>query len=292
MREELPVNRKNISIIIPACNEENGLTLILPRLMELYGDTEIIVVNDCSTDNTKAICMQYNVKVIDSPYKMGNGAAVKAGVREATGDSLVFMDADGQHQPDDIKILLEKMDEGFDMVVGARERGSHHNVYRLFANSFYNFLASWITSHTILDLTSGFRVVNAIKFKEFLHLLPNGFSYPTTITMAFFRAAFSICYVKVNVKERIGSSHIRPFRDGIRFLLIIFKIGTLYSPLKFFAPISLIIFMTGLSYYVYTFINQRQFTNMSALLFTTSILVFFIGIVSEQLTMLSYKDKQ
>ncbi len=288
----MPVSPDRISIIIPACNEEGGLRRILPGLVELYREAEIIVVNDGSSDDTEQICRQHQVKIINRPFRMGNGAAVKTGARAATGDILVFMDADGQHRPEDIRLLLEEFDKGFDMVVGARSgRNQHASLPRMGANRFYNLLASWITSHPVADLTSGFRAVRAVQFREFLHLLPNGFSYPTTITMAFFRAGYSVAYVPVSVRERIGNSHIRPLRDGMRFLLIIFKIGTLYTPLKFFAPISFVIFSTGLAYYLYTFITQGRLTNMSVLLFTTAILVFFIGIVSEQLTMLFYRDK-
>ena len=207
---------------------------------------------------------------------MGNGAAIKTGARVATGDTLVFMDADGQHQPNDIQNLLSGMDAGYDMVVGCRENKAQANILRLVVNKFYNYLASWITSRSIKDLTSGFRAVNAKRFKEFLHLLPNGFSYPTTITMAFFRTGYSVAYVPVDVQPRIGTSHIRPLKDGVGFLLIIFKIGTLYSPLKFYVPISFLVFMTGISYYIYTFFTQSRFTNMSALLLTTSLLIFFI----------------
>lgn len=285
------MNNKNVSIIIPACNEEHGLELILPELLRLYHEAEIIVVNDGSDDNTETVCRRNNVKLINRPYRTGNGAAIKAGTREATGEILVFMDADGQHDPQDIGLLLAELDRGHDMAVGARKPDAHQNLFRLTANRFYNILASWITAHQIPDLTSGLRAVKAARFREFLHLLPNGFSYPTTITMAFFRAGYSVSYVSVNVHPKLGSSHIQPLRDGVRFLLIIFKIGTLYSPLKFFAPISLLLFMTGLSYYLYVYFTQGRFTNMSALLFTTSILVFFIGIVSEQLTMLFYRDK-
>lgn len=177
------------------------------------------------------------------------------------------------------------------MVIGSRAGNAHANIFRFGANRIYNMLASWITSHPIPDLTSGFRAVKADRFREFLHLLPNGFSYPTTITMAFFRSGYSVAYLPVDVQRRTGASHIRPLRDGLRFLLIIFKIGTLYSPLKFFVPISFMIFSTGLSWYLYVYFSQGRFTNMSALLFTTSILVFFIGIVSEQLTMLYYRGR-
>jgi len=284
-------DQKKLSIIIPACNEESGLKLILPGLKALYSNAEIIVVNDGSTDGTEAVCASHQVRVLNRPVQAGNGAAVKAGAREATGDILIFMDADGQHEPEDIRILLQQLENGYDMAVGSRQNSAHASFSRLSANKIYNQLASWITSQTIPDLTSGFRAVDAKKFREFLHLLPNGFSYPTTITMAFFRAGYSVAYAQVNVKSRVGKSHIQPLRDGLRFLLIIFKIGTLYSPLKFFAPISFLIFMTGLGYYLYIFVTQGRFTNMSALLFTTAILVFFIGIVSEQLTMLFYRDK-
>lgn len=281
-----------LSIIIPACDEAAGLSMILPTLTMLYPDAEVLVVNDGSTDNTEEICREHKATVINRPYRTGNGAAVKTGAREASGDVLVFMDADGQHNPADIASLLTELDKGHDMVIGSRSGQAHANIFRFGANSVYNLLASWITSRSIPDLTSGFRAVKADRFREFLHLLPNGFSYPTTITMAFFRSGYSVAYLPVDVKRRIGSSHIRPLRDGLRFLLIIFKIGTLYSPLKFFAPISFLIFMTGLAWYLYIYFMQGRFTNMSALLFTTSILVFFIGIVSEQLTMLYYRDKQ
>jgi glycosyltransferase involved in cell wall biosynthesis len=280
-----------ISIILPARNEAGSLASLLPDLISLYPKAEIIVVNDHSSDETEEICRKYHVKVINKPYQAGNGAAVKTGAREATGDVLVLMDADGQHRPEDVKKLLQEIDQGVDMVVAARENGAHASLFRMCANKIYNMLATWITAHRIPDLTSGFRAVRADRFREFLHLLPNGFSYPTTITMAFFRTGYSVSYIKADVQPRIGTSHIRPFRDGVRFLLIIFKIGTLYSPLKFFAPISFLIFMTGLSWYLFVYFTQGRFTNMSALLFTTSILVFFIGIVSEQLTMLYYRGK-
>jgi glycosyltransferase involved in cell wall biosynthesis len=266
--------------------------MLLPRLAQLYPDTEIIVVNDGSDDDTGEVCARYPVKLINRPYRSGNGAAIKTGARAAAGDILVFMDADGQHDPEQIALLLAEIRGGHDMAVGTRQAGAHPNVFRLMANGFYNRLASWITSHKIPDLTSGFRAVNAAKFREFMHLLPNGFSYPTTITMAFLRAGYTVSYIKVDVRKRLGNSHIQPVRDGVRFLLIIFKIGTLYSPLKFFAPISLVFFMTGLSWYLFVYFTEGRFTNMSALLFTTSVLIFFIGIVSEQLTMLYYRDRQ
>jgi glycosyltransferase involved in cell wall biosynthesis len=203
------------------------------------------------------------------------------------------MDGDGQHRPEDIPRLLAKLEEGYDMVVGARvSRKSQASLHRAAANGFYNRFATWMTNHEVPDLTSGFRVVKANLFKRFLYLLPNGFSYPTTITMAFFRSGYSVAYEPIEVDKRIGKSHIRLWRDGVRFLLIIFKIGTLFSPLKLFLPISLAFFATGFGYYAYTFLSSGRFTNMSALLFITSVLVFLIGLVSEQITALMYRDRE
>lgn len=278
------------SIVIPARNEAAGLRSILPRFRQLAGEAEIIVVDDGSTDDTATVCAEMNVKRLRHPYPMGNGAAVKTGARAARGKVIVFMDADGQHKPEDIQSLLDKFAEGYDMVVGARQSGSHAGTHRAVANDVFSRLASWMVMQNIEDLTSGFRVVRAARFRQFLYLLPNGFSYPTTITMSFFRAGYGVAYVPIHTPRRIGKSHIRPLRDGVRFLLIIIKIGTLYSPQKLFLPISAGFFLSGLAYYLYTFLSAGRFTNMSALLFISAILTFLIGIVSEQISALHYKD--
>jgi hypothetical protein len=199
------------------------------------------------------------------------------------------MDGDGQHDPADIARLVASVDKGFDMVVGARDWGGQAGVGRGLANGFYNWLASRMTGHVVADLTSGFRAVRADKFREFLHLLPNGFSYPTTSTMAFFRSAYAVAYVPIKAAQRVGKSHIRPLRDGIRFLLIIFKIATLYSPLKLFVPASVVFFLLGLGHYLYTFFTMHRLTNMSVLLFSASVIVFLIGLISEQITSLTYR---
>lgn len=279
----------SISLIIPAKNEAEGLRALLPRLMSFPHSSEILVVDDGSSDDTAAVCAEFEVTRIRHHYSLGNGAAIKTGARSAKGDVLVFMDADGQHQPDDIQLLLKRFNDGYDMVVGARQSGSHAGAHRAVANDIFSRLASWMVMQTVEDLTSGFRVVDAAKFRKFLYLLPNGFSYPTTITMSFFRAGFSVGYVPIHTPRRIGKSHIRPLRDGVRFLLIIIKIGTLYSPQKLFLPISGGFFLTGLGYYIYTYLVSARFTNMSALLFISSILTFLIGIVSEQISALHYK---
>lgn len=285
------MKQKLLSVIIPARNEAEGLRILLPSVLSLLPDAEIIIVNDGSDDDTLAVCAALPVRVLSHPYPKGNGAAIKSGARAATGEVLIFMDADGQHKPEDIPALLEKFKEGYDMVVGARQAGSHAGAHRAVANDVFSRFATWMIQQTVEDLTSGFRVVKANKFRRFLYLLPNGFSYPTTITMSFFRAGFNVAYLPIHTPRRAtGKSHIRPLRDGVRFLLIIIKIGTLYSPQKLFIPISAGFFWTGICYYLYTYLTTGRFTNMSALLFISAIFTFLIGIVSEQISALHYKD--
>lgn len=283
-------DQRSISVILPAKNEGESLKTLLPFMREQFLAAQILVVNDGSTDDTVSICQAAEVDIITHPYSKGNGAAVKSGARAAKGDILVFMDADGQHQCEDIHRLLARLSEGYDMVVGARNRNGQAGLHRATANGFYNRLASWMVGHKVEDLTSGFRAVRAGKFRKFLYLLPNGFSYPTTITMSFFRASYSVAYIPIHAPKRIGKSHIRLFKDGARFLLIIFKIGTLYSPLKLFAPVSAFFFLSGLGYYLYTYLTIHRFTNMSALLFISSVMVFLIGLISEQITALNFRD--
>jgi glycosyltransferase involved in cell wall biosynthesis len=278
-----------LSIILPAKNEAPALAVLLPQLRAAQPQAEIIVVDDGSTDDTRSICESHGVQRLSSPYPMGNGAAIKRGTRAASGDILVFMDGDGQHDPADVARLLDQLNRGYDMVVGARDWGSQAGVGRGVANTLYNWLATKMTGHPVLDLTSGFRAVRADKFREFLHLLPNGFSYPTTSTMAFFRSAYAVAYVPIKAAQRVGKSHIRPFKDGIRFLLIIFKIATLYSPLKLFAPASVVFFLLGCTNYAYTLYAYHRLTNMSTLLWSAAVIVFLIGLVSEQITGLMYR---
>jgi glycosyltransferase involved in cell wall biosynthesis len=280
----------SLSIVIPAKNEAKNLKGFLPRLLAVVANAEVIVVNDGSTDDTLAICEQHGVTVVTHPYSKGNGAAIKTGAKSEKGEVIVFLDGDGQHKSEDIPRLLEKLATGYDLVVGARGKQSQADSFRAIANGVYNWLSSAITGHKILDLTSGFRAVKADKFKEFLYLLPNGFSYPTTSTMAFFRAGYSVGYMPIQTGQRLGESHISLLKDGIRFLLIIFKVGTLYSPVKIFLPIAAVFFGTGVLNYIYTYTTQGTFTNMSAVLLMTAIIVFLIGLVSEQVTALMYKD--
>lgn len=279
-----------LSIILPAKNEAAGLSEILPRICRQHPEAEVIVVDDGSSDDTVQVCHAHGVRCLSSPYSMGNGAAIKRGARAASGRILVFMDADGQHHPEDIERLLARLQQGYDMVIGARDWNGQAGVGRGLANTFYNWLATRMTGHAVADLTSGFRVVRADRFRQFLYLLPNGFSYPTTSTMAFFRSAYGVAYEPIVVEQRTGTqSHIRPLRDGLRFLLIIFKIATLYSPLKLFAPASALFLLLGCLNYAYTFVHAGRLTNGSTLLWSAAVVVFLIGLVSEQITALMYR---
>ncbi len=285
---------EKLSVVLPAKNEAESIGELLVAIIQLLPGAQVLLVDDGSTDDTAAIASSMGATVLSHPYSKGNGAAIKTGARAATGEVLVFMDADGQHDPADIPQLLEMIERGHDMVVGARSASSQASVGRLAANKVYNRLASWMVGHKVKDLTSGFRAVRADKFREFLALLPNGFSYPTTSTMAFFRAGYSVSYVPIVAGKRKGSGHISLLKDGLKFLLIIFKIGSLYSPLKIFFPAAAGFFVIGLSYYFYTYSSMGRFTNMSALLFIAAIIVFLIGLVSEQITALLFmqgKDK-
>ena len=282
----------NFSIVIPAKNEEQGIVGLLKELRALYRGAEIIVVNDGSTDGTAKVALEAGCRVINHPYSKGNGAAIKSGARAASGDYLVFMDGDGQHSAADVERLLAKVEQGYDLVVGARSgKASQASVARWSANAFYNRFASWMVGRKIDDLTSGFRCVDRRKFLSFLYLLPNGFSYPTTSTMAFFRAGYSVGFVPISVSRRIGKSHIGLLKDGIRFLLIIFKVGTLYSPLKVYFPAAAFVTGLGLLNYALTVMQSGwRFTNMSTLLILAGMVMFLIGLLSEQLTNLQFKD--
>jgi glycosyltransferase involved in cell wall biosynthesis len=297
--QQLPLHRlpesrmpklHELSVVIPARNESRGLSQLLPELIAALPDAEIIVSDDGSSDGSVEMAASLGVGVVRRPYGSGNGSAIKAGARAATREWIVFMDGDGQHRAQDVMRLVARVGEGYEMVVGSRSSQGQASRHRGLANAFYNRLASWMVGHPVKDLTSGFRVVRRKKFKEFLHLLPNGFSYPTTATMAFFRAGYPVAYEPIDVQQRIKgtTSHVKIWRDGVRFLLIIFKIGTLYSPVRLFAPIAGLFFCTGLGYYLYTYLTAHRFTNMSVLLFSAAVIVFLIGLISEQITALMY----
>ena len=281
-------NSTALSIVIPAKNEAASIGDVVTTARSEFPKAEIIVVDDGSTDDTGELAKAAGATVVRHPESLGNGAAVKSGARASSGEVLAFMDGDGQHDARELGKLLAKLDEGYHMAVGARDSGSHASVGRLFANGVYNEIASRMSGRRILDLTSGFRVVRASMFKQFLYLLPNGFSYPTTITMAFLRSGYPVCFEPIKAAERTGKSHIRPIRDGIRFLVIIFKIATLYSPLKIFLPVSGVFFVAGLGNYLYTYLTAGRFTNMSMLVLSAAVIIFLIGLISEQITALTY----
>lgn len=275
-----------VSIIIPVFNEAEVLPELLEKVRALnLPQTEVIVVDDGSTDASAEAALNAGVSVVRHPYNIGNGAAVKSGIRAARGRLIVLIDGDGQHKPEDIpKLLKESAD--YHMVVGARAKGSKLRFHRYAANLVYNLLASYVTKFKIQDLTSGFRVLSRREALNFIDLLPNTFSYPTTLTLAFLRSGFTLKYVPIQTLYRSGTSKISLLTDGIRFLLIITKIATLFSPFRVFLPVSLLFFLAGASNYCYTYLTQRRFTNMSVFMFTTAVIVFMLGLISEQIALL------
>ena len=281
-----------ISVIIPAYREEKvigGVVEKVRRVMEATGKThEILVVDDGSDDETAAAARNAGANVISHPYNIGNGAAVKTGIRHAKGATLVMMDGDGQHNPEDIPQLLEKIDK-YDMVVGARTGESDSHLHRNLANKLYNLFASYICKRRIEDLTSGFRAVKAAVARQFVPLLPNTFSYPTTITMAIIRAGYSLAYVPIRANRRVGKSKIRLLADGSRFFLIIVKIATLFSPMRVFLPVSALMFLTGMGYGLFRVLFMGgRYGPTSAMLMTMAVVVFMVGLVSEQIAQLRY----
>ncbi|MFP3982431.1 MAG: glycosyltransferase family 2 protein [Desulfurivibrionaceae bacterium] len=276
-----------VSVVIPALNEGQVIGSTVARIRSLYPDYEIVVVDDGSTDNTVRSAEENGAKVVSHPYNIGNGAAVKTGIRSASGDLVVLMDGDGQHDPEDIPRLLAEA-EKYDLVIGARTGESQASIGRRLANWCYNKLASYVANFNIKDLTSGFRVFHRSIVLKYLSLFPNSFSYPTTSTLSFLRSGHTVGFVPIQAHKRVGKSKIKIIRDGYRFLLIIIRIATLFSPLKIFLPVSLIFFLLGLGYYGYTFITAHRFTNMSAMLFSMAVMVFLLGMVSEQITQSRY----
>jgi glycosyltransferase involved in cell wall biosynthesis len=282
-----------VSIILPAYNEAEVIGSVVRAVLAVARDDwEIIVVDDGSTDETVERASVDGVLVIRHPYNKGNGAAVKTGLRAATGDVVCLMDADGQHDPAQIPSLLEAL-ETYDLVIGAREdRGGTGGIFRRVGNAFYNRLATYLSTQKVLDLTSGFRAAWREKILEFLPLFPNGFSYPTTSTLAFIKAGYNVGYVPITASKRVGKSKIRLFKDGPKFVVIVLRIIVLFSPMRIFLPASILLFITGTVYGMYTVITETDVTDATVLLFTMSLVTFFIGLVSEQIALMRFERLQ
>jgi glycosyltransferase involved in cell wall biosynthesis len=275
-----------ISIIIPVFNEAGKLQEVLNNIQALrLANSEIIVIDDGSTDGSADAAMEGGANVVRHPYNIGNGAAIKSGIRAARGRLLVLMDGDGQHRPEDIPKLIAES-RNYHMVVGARAKGSKRRFHRYAANVVYNLFASYVTRFNVKDLTSGFRLLSRLDAVRFIDLLPNTFSYPTTLTLAFLRSGLTVKYVPIQTLYRAGQSKISLITDGVRFLLIITKIATLFSPFRVFLPVSIFFFLGGMTNYIYTYVTTHRFTNMSVLLLTTAVIIFMLGLISEQIALL------
>ena len=285
------MNAEKVSVIIPVYNEGNTIADLVAKIKSRYPDFEIIVIDDGSIDNTADAAQKAGARVYSHPYNIGNGAAVKSGIRVAGGDIFVFLDGDGQHDPEDIAELLRYFPQ-FDMVVGARSMGDQASLGRALGNKAYNWFASYVAKFPIKDLTSGFRAVKSNIAKSFVYLLPNTYSYPATITLGVLRGGMSVKYVPIKMRKRkTGKSNIKIVHDGVRFFMIITKICTLYSPMRVFLPVSFLMFMLGLINYLYTFIMRSRFTNMSVFLFVTGIIIFMMSLISEQICQMRFERR-
>jgi glycosyltransferase involved in cell wall biosynthesis len=285
-QEEMQVQRElaqRVSIVIPAHNEEVVIGAVLDELHKSHY-YEIIVVDDGSTDKTIEVAERHGARVVRHPYNIGNGAAVKTGIRAASGDIIVLMDADGQHPPSDVPRLISEIGD-YDMVVGARTAASNAAWQRRIANKVFNTYASYVIGYPIPDLTSGFRAIKAPLLKKFVYLLPNTYSYPSTITIAMFRSGFRVRYEPIVSPASASGSSIRPMKDGFRFLLTITRLATMFVPLKIFLPASFTFLAVGISYGAWLLIDKQRFSNMSAMLITIGIVIFLMGLIAEQIAL-------
>ena len=285
MSEERNASAFEVSIVIPVYNEVQVIGSVIKTLKEKYPDYEILVVNDGSKDDSANQARQAGARVVSHVYNRGNGAAIKTGIRSARGRLLVLMDGDGQHNPDDIPRLLAPLDQ-YDMVVGARDFARHGSRHRSLANRVYSSLASYLAEHKVEDLTSGFRAVRRDIALSFAYLLPNTFSYPSTITLALFQAGYGVKYVPIEVKTRVGTSKIRIFRDGTRFLMIMAKIISLFSPMKVFFPLGMLFLAPGVTYMIIRLIQGYRISNPMVLAIGLAGLIFALGLISEQIALL------
>jgi glycosyltransferase involved in cell wall biosynthesis len=279
------------SVIIPAFHEADASAGVVAALQAAGPWHEIIVVDDGSGDGTGDRAAEAGAIVLRHPYNKGNGAAVKTGLRGARGDHVLIIDADGQHRPEDARRLVERLGD-YDLVIGARSSGTQATSSRRLGNAALNWLASYLTGREIPDLTSGFRAAKRLALREFLHLLPNGFSTPTTTTLAFIKAGYSVDFVPIEARQRQGKSKIKLARDGVKFFLILLKIVTIFSPLRVFVPVSVVTFGLGFAYAIWTVWTQAHVTNSSVLLIMLSVVIFLVGLVSEQISALRFEGRQ
>lgn len=285
------LNAAQTSIVIPAFNEAASIGAVVRDLASAARWLEILVIDDGSTDETSALAAEAGARVIRHPYNKGNGAAVKSGIRQATGLFVLIADADGQHRPADAARLVSHLD-AYDLVIGARSAATQAGLTRRLGNAALNAIASYLTEQPIPDLTSGFRAARREYLLEFIHLLPNGFSTPTTTTLAFMRAGYSVRFEPVEAAQRVGVSKIRLASDGFNFFLILLKVITIFSPLRIFAPVSAAAFLLGAGYGVWTIVTQSHVTNSSVLLILLSVVILFVGLVSEQISSLRIEGRR
>jgi len=281
---------QDTTIVVPAFNEAGTIGAVVRELAASARWREILVVDDGSTDETGAEAAAAGARVVGHPYNKGNGAAVKTGIRNATGAFVLIIDADGQHSPSDAVRLVSHLGV-YDLVVGARSSRSQATLARRAGNALLNGLASYLTQQPIPDLTSGFRAARRESLIEFLHLLPNGFSTPTTTTLAFLKAGYSVRYEPIDAARRVGVSKIRLGSDGVGFFLILLKVITIFSPLRIFVPISVASFVTGAAYAAWTIATQSHVTNSSVLLILLSVVIFLVGLISEQISSLRFEGR-
>jgi glycosyltransferase involved in cell wall biosynthesis len=284
-------NSQSVSIIIPAFNEGEVIGEVVGAIQDHGPWHEIIVVDDGSTDATASEARAAGAVVVRHPYNKGNGAAVKSGLRHASGDFVIIVDGDGQHRPADIERVIAPLGE-YDLVVGARSAQSQATLARRMGNNLLNGLASYLTSRPIPDLTSGFRGMRREYACEFLHLLPNGFSSPTTLTLAFIKAGHNVMFEPIEAGKRVGHSKIRLARDGVKFFLILLRVITIFSPLRIFLPIAIAAFALGSAYGVWGVVVTRKIPNGSVLLLMFSVVVFLVGLVSEQISALRSEGRR
>ena len=287
----LSMNAEKVSVIIPVYNEDKSIGGLVSRIKTCYPDFDVIVIDDGSMDNTADVAQAAGAKVYSHPYNIGNGAAIKSGIRVADGDILVFLDGDGQHDPKDIAELLRYFPQ-FDMVVGVRSIGDQASLGRAAGNKIYSWFASYVAKFPIRDLTSGFRAVKSNIAKSFVYLLPNTYSYPATITLGVLRGGMSVKYVPIKIRKRnTGKSNIKLIQDGVRFFMIITRICTLYSPMRVFLPVGFTMFLLGVANYLYTYITRGQFTNMSVFMFVAAIIIFMMSLISEQICQMRFERR-